>query len=156
VWDDHVFFFFFDPTFGGTAKTPAGEQSAAALLASHSAIRWTQLGAVPASTGEPLDPQSAYDGVPTPRFNGHLVYPEPWLYTRVGRKLAPGPFNGLFVVVGPPSLRLAVGHWLLLGAIVATSLAALAYGIALLLRLAEPARARQNIVVPQGVDDAAE
>lgn len=58
-------------------------------------------------------------------FNGHLIYPEPRLYTGVGEKKAPTPFNGQVTVVGGRSLRLALGHWLLEGSIAVTALALL-------------------------------
>jgi hypothetical protein len=159
VWDPHVGWIFFDPTFGGTVKTKSGEQSAAALLAAGGGLSWMQLSAVPATVGtEPLDGQRAYAGNPTPRFHGNLIYPEPWLYTRVGRKQAPGPFTGSFVVVGPPSLRLAVGHQLLLGMIVVTALLGLLCFVGLIRTLLASRRPqpRGPALLASDADDAAE
>jgi hypothetical protein len=161
VWDPHLGWIFFDPTFGGSVRTQAGEQSAAALLAAGGGLSWVQLSTVPATLGtEPLDGQRAYDGNPTPRFNGNLIYPEPWLYTRVGRKQAPGPFTGSFLVVGPPSLRLAVGHQLLLGTILVTALLGLLCFIGLVRTLLagwrpQP-RAAALLARDADADDAAE
>jgi hypothetical protein len=135
VWDHRTGWIFFDPTSGGSIKTPAGEQSAAALLAAGGGVIWLQLGKVPASPRQPLDGRITYAGNPTPRFSGNLVYPEPWLYTRTGVRLAPGPFRATFMVVGPPSLQLALGHWLIHGAIVATALSALGVFVQVVLSL---------------------
>jgi hypothetical protein len=161
VWDKRMGWVFFDPTYGGTLQTAAGEQSAAALLAARGQFVWRQLGKIPAAVGhEVLDGQDAYDGNPTPRFNGHLVYPEPWLYTRVGTKQAPGPFNGAFLVVGVPSLRLALGHWLVLGSVAATCLAMLVTVVSMArsyLQLRRAVPRPVSLPVGQGrLDDAAE
>jgi hypothetical protein len=42
-----------------------------------------------------------------------LVYPEPWLYTRVGPPLSAWPFRGRFLMVGDPTLRVGRGQMLL-------------------------------------------
>ena len=117
---------FFDPTYGGRLESQTGARSAAGLVVAAGALRWIPL-AMPASyPPQPFDGAVTFSGAPTPRFSGHIVYPEPWLYTRVGKKQAPAIFSGTFLSVGPRSLRLAWGHWLLDGSIAVTGLAFLA------------------------------
>ncbi|MBL4818141.1 MAG: transglutaminase domain-containing protein [Deltaproteobacteria bacterium] len=41
----------------------------------------------------------------------NLVYPEPWLYTRIGHRLAFWPFRGVFVIEGPLRLDVGILQW---------------------------------------------
>ncbi len=95
---------FFDPTYGGELRSPSGRRSAAALVADGGRVRWVQTGNVPVALGgETLDGAATYAGDPSPLLTGYLVYPEPWLYTRVGDKVAPWPFQASYLLVGAPS-----------------------------------------------------
>lgn len=111
---------FFDPTYGGIVTTASGARSAAAITAASAGeLRWQQLSPRPAALEpHPQDWAGLY-ARPSTRFV-HVVYPEPWLYTRVGTKQAWGPFNGRFIVAGAPVLHLTLGHTLLHAAILAT------------------------------------
>ena len=64
-----------------------------------------------------------------------VLYPEPWLYTRVGQHLAPWPFRGEFAVLERTTWQLGVGQTVLRTAVVLVSLcAALSWGLALVPR----------------------
>jgi hypothetical protein len=128
VFDPSVGWVFFDPSFGGELQTSTGGRSAAALLSAGGQFRWIQSAKV-----APLsDWQRFYAGPRAAMFKGHVVYPEPWLYTRVGSKTAPPPFQARYLVVGPPSWRLAFGRKFLLAAILSTFAALLVAGTSLI------------------------
>ena len=115
---------FIDPTYGGELESPAGGRSAAALLADGGRARWLQTGKIPSAPGsEPLDGALLYAGDPSPLLAGHLVYPEPWLYTRVGHKMAPWPFQASYLVVGAPGRSLTNRRRVLYGCISLTAVA---------------------------------
>ena len=126
VYDPEFGWIFFDPSFGGELKSSDGRFSAVALLASEGRPQWIQSAKRPDLTsGLPSDWKGLYAGATPQILRGHLIYPEPWLYTRVGPRLAPAPFRARFHVVGPRSLRLAFGRMFLHGGIVLTAMALL-------------------------------
>jgi hypothetical protein len=123
-----------DPTYRLAVEGQAGSGSAAYALGAGPDARWrinNSVRAVPA-VGPSRDTE-LYD-IARNLLSGHLIYPDPWLYTRVGQPHAPAPFQGRFVVVGPPSLRLGLAQPLLqMGALLAF-LALIASLVARLLR----------------------
>ncbi|HEY0712641.1 MAG TPA: transglutaminase domain-containing protein [Polyangia bacterium] len=118
----------FDPTYGGYFENTAGARSAAAAAFAGLPAFWQKAGAIPA--GLENAPTPAESASLAPHAVAFLSYVEPWLYTRIGEKLAPEPFNGRFVIVGPHATAMVLGHWALRGAIVFTGLALLGCGIA--------------------------
>ncbi len=100
----------FDPLFAGTVSTPAGSSAAAVISALPSSIHFQRLAQIPTSTGRNLDGQRFYQGAPDKPRATHLIYPDPWLYTRSGPRAASSPFNAQYVVAGPPSWSLGIGH----------------------------------------------
>ena len=103
VYDPAAGWVFFDPTFGGEVVATPGAVRAIPLFATAVSLQWVPSAPVPGTVGgETLDGGAQYTGA-GPVFTGHVVYPEPWLYTRVGPKLAPAPFQARFLVVGPAS-----------------------------------------------------
>lgn len=112
---------FFDPTYGGELRLSGESRSAVALIGQAEKVEWVQ-SATPVKTakGEVMNGQLAYAHGSSVLLSGHLIYPEPWLYTRVGRKLAPAPFNAKFLVIGTGSWRLAFVRRFLLVSIVLT------------------------------------
>jgi hypothetical protein len=106
VWEPAEGWSLIDPTFGGTFQGNANDTSAAAAISS-SAIAWH----ADSSWGLVGSSPTIYDrGFP---LRANVIYPDPWLYTRVGRRNAPPLFLGRYVLVGPTSLRLGTGQRLL-------------------------------------------
>jgi hypothetical protein len=105
VWDAARGWVLVDPSFRVTIEGSDGTASAAAAQASPAQVRWrlnTALHEV-VGAGSPIN-----FGNLSRLVAGHLVYPDPWLYTRVGHRSAPAPFQARFVIVGPPSFRLGI------------------------------------------------
>jgi hypothetical protein len=100
-----------DPTYA-IILHPPGLSIASAI---RHAVTFDQIARAPSNP--PGDPSEAYrDGA---LLTGHVVYPEPWLYTRVGPRVAAFPYTGHFVVVGAPTMRLGLLHRMLpIGAVV--------------------------------------
>jgi hypothetical protein len=101
VWDAPRGWVVVDPTLGGVVVDARGPisaaQAAAAPAAAHVLVRG------PAPRGAP-----PVEGMLI--FDGSVVYPEPWLYTRVGPRVAAWPFRAAFAHVGPTSWRLGAGQ----------------------------------------------
>jgi hypothetical protein len=124
VFDPNAGWIYFDPSFGGELESSHGGRSAAALLAASGRPHWLQSGKTPAVVaGKALDWRDIYAGTAPPILAGHLVYPEPWLYTRVGARTAPAPFRARFLVVGPRSWRLSFGRKFILAGLLMTATA---------------------------------
>jgi hypothetical protein len=101
-----------DPTFGGALRQVDGSAAPATLVGSGTFV-WAPLG-----ESARVDPGGLPDFYSHRQdAGGHIVYPEPWLYTRVGKRTGAWPYRGRFVVVGPPEWHLGVGHMVLAGAI---------------------------------------
>jgi hypothetical protein len=112
VWDSARGWVFIDPTHRLTIDGPPGAASAAAALGGGAETQWR----VNTIIHEVLGTRTPANTVlaDSPRLmSGRLVYPDPWLYTRVGHRAAPAPFQARFVVVGPPSFRLGIAQPLL-------------------------------------------
>jgi len=106
VWDQTRGWVLFDPTTScaysrrGRPGKPGPYLSAAEAARSPAGIVAVLLGKVPENIGDP-------GSFISPRFfAGALIYPEPWLYTRVGRRYSHWPYGGKFVNVGAVSWRL--------------------------------------------------
>jgi len=67
-------------------------------------------------------------------FQGSRVYPEPWLYLRVGQGEASWPFRGKFVVIEPGRWTLGPGQSLLRAGIIACVIAVCCSLAAMLLK----------------------
>lgn len=107
VWSGTQGWTMVDPTFGVAVGTAGGPFAAAALETPDTvALRpYSDIGAV---LHVPV--KEFYFAGRAGLFAGNVVYPDPWLYTRVGRRSAPKPFQGRFVIVGPRSLGLGLGQ----------------------------------------------
>jgi hypothetical protein len=105
----------FDPLFAGTVTASAGGSAAAVTMAGPEEIRFDRIANPPAGVGVDLDGQGFYEGIPGKPRATHLVYPEPWLYTRSGQPTAPWPFAARYVVAGPLSWSLGIGQRVLCG-----------------------------------------
>jgi hypothetical protein len=121
VFDRDKGWIFFDPTYGGEFAETRDGRSAPALRKAGGGLPWIQSSVLPvAVAGAPAVGQLGYSGTSRDLLTGSLVYPEPWLYTRVGSKLAPSPFQATFLVVGERSWQLAFGRRVLYGIILLT------------------------------------
>jgi hypothetical protein len=98
VWDGNLGWIIVDPTFGGFLTDGHKPIGALAAFRSPQKVKFVSSGRIPRNV--PLA-QSFYVPGRVEPFDGQLVYPEPWLYTRVGSPVAPWPLRGAFVRVGP-------------------------------------------------------
>jgi len=91
VFDERLGWVLIDPTFGAVFRTASGPSSAAALV-NDSDGQWTQELASPAPHAKlGFEPDTG------PR---EIAFPDPWLYTRSGKRAADWPFRGIFVHAG--------------------------------------------------------
>lgn len=100
IWDDSEGWVLFDPTTGYAFRRRGRDEKSGSYLSGEEAasspgpVEIVPLGKVPANVGDPR-------AFISPRFfAGTLVYPEPWLYTRVGERYSHWPFGGRFVKLG--------------------------------------------------------
>jgi len=83
--------------------------------------------------GEPdgwvmVDPSYGSPNRPDIRlYKGRVLYPEPWLYLRVGARSAPWPFRGAFACLGASALECGGTHDLLRLGIFASGLASVGF-----------------------------
>jgi hypothetical protein len=134
VWDPSRGWVFVDPTYRVTSAGPPGASSAAAILGAPGEARWHSNTNVREAAALRADFEVVYANLRR-LLGGHLVYPDPWLYTRVGHRSAPAPFQGRFVIVGPPSFRLGIAQPLLHIGITLTVLALVGAVLSALARL---------------------
>lgn len=120
-WDDQRGWTMFDPTYGGYFEVSDGARSLAAVALAGRTASWHQAASVPA--GLIVDREAMSSSPVYVTDIGFVSYVEPWLYTRVGPHIAPLPFNGTFVLVGPRAEAFVARHWALRAAIVGTALA---------------------------------
>lgn len=102
VWDEASGWTVVDPTAGGVVSNRRQQGSAADLLDAPANVQWKPLPSASFPPSTPREQQRYLRNV----LGGNLVYPEPWLYLRVGTRLAPRPFRGHFVNVGPTFMAL--------------------------------------------------
>jgi hypothetical protein len=102
VFDERWGWVLVDPSFGAVFRTKLGLGSAAALARGDEGGQWTQ------ELPSPLPHwQAEFEPNAGPR---EIVFPDPWLYTRSGRRAADWPFRGLFVHVGARGWRFGLGQ----------------------------------------------
>jgi hypothetical protein len=108
VWDDRFQWVVVDPTVGAVAGEGQEPKSALDLMSRPGQARWVTL------TVSPSPPLLvAVDRMLGPErrlYGGSLVYPEPWLYLRAGKKHAPWPFRGSFAYYGGNPLLFGAAH----------------------------------------------
>ena len=112
-----------DPSTGSLIGTHKGPASAAALLRYPGALQVWPRGK--ASLQEAV-PGSLYKGITGSLLQGHIVYPEPWLYLRTGTRHSFWPFRGAYTVAGTPTWHFGQGQR-------ACQLAVLSFGLLALL-----------------------
>jgi len=122
VWDDAMGWTVVDPSTGGYVTGAARRGSAVELLVDPAVIEWRPFGSAPVSTAA----SEAYRHHFQSLLAGNLLYPEPWLYLRLGKRAAPWPFRGQYARVGPAFLALGPLQELLLWAIPGLALLGLA------------------------------
>ena len=120
VWDLERGWLLFDPHFDSSYLLGDSFLSAVRLSQIQGGLRWRRL----------------MEGQPDPNmFAGATInYPEPWLYTRVGERVAHWPFRGSFAQIGPTQFRFGPAQRLAFGSGVFFGMAALLWGFWVLLR----------------------
>ena len=128
VWDDGRWRVL-DPSFAGRLESADGSTSAIDMTTApfprwrHSATRVKVPG---------VNQAEALREYEQDRLRGALIiYPEPWLYTRVGEPMASWPLRGRFVIVGARTLQVGLGQALLQAGILLTGLVGLGLGLLL-------------------------
>ncbi len=109
LWDKKYGWVLVDPSTGGVVGNRAGPCSAVALLRSPDSVQWLGGGHAPINGLSPVDLYETNYRL----FQGHLLYPEPWLYIRVGDRASYWPYRGKFVHVGPWQWKLGPGQTIL-------------------------------------------
>jgi hypothetical protein len=137
VWDAARGWVYIDPTYGLTLDGPPGGHSAATALGPPERDDWRINPTLREVPGVHTEPAILFKSLGW-LTSGHLVYPDPWLYTRVGHRAAPAPFQARFVVVGPPSFRLGIAQPLLHVGITLALIGLLGSVIAALAHLSAP------------------
>jgi hypothetical protein len=99
VWDVARSWTVVDPTTGGYLTGRASRGSAVELLAEPDGVDWQPF-AYAAGTREPVEQKRFFRRL----LAGNVLYPEPWLYLRLGGRAAPWPFRGEYARVGPAFL----------------------------------------------------
>jgi hypothetical protein len=141
IWDQARGWRVMDPSFAGLPVSPDGKTSAVDLTLPPFP-HWQREPALRMVEG--VDQQQALLAYGEEHLRGaRVVYPDPWLYTRVGSDSARFPFLGRFVLVGPRALSLGIGQPLLQAGIVLSVAAWLAVAARLLWRI----RSRQRVAV---------
>jgi hypothetical protein len=100
-----------DPSFAGHLEAADGKTSALDMK-SPPFPRWR-----PVAERVPVagvnQAQALHDYAERRLQEALIIYPEPWLYTRVGPPLSAWPFTGRFLLVGDPSIWVGRGQVLL-------------------------------------------
>ena len=94
-----------DPSIAGFVATANGGTSVVEITRPDAHPHWRPDGRLKQASGVP--PSAIDEEYAQGRLSGRsIVFPEPWLYTRVGPRLSMRPFNGHFLVTGSTSVRL--------------------------------------------------
>jgi hypothetical protein len=112
---------FIDPTYGFLIDSPMGH-AALDALAAPGQVHWQFDPAMRPAVALPRT-EAAQQANADRLISGDIVYPDPWLYTRVGRPSAPPPFQGRFLMVGRRTMELGIGQPLLQGGSALSALA---------------------------------
>jgi hypothetical protein len=117
VWDDSLGWAVVDPSSGGYV-VGASSRAAIDLLAQPASVDWRPFGFTKANDAEVAQQNVHFRQL----LAGNVLYPEPWLYLRVGERIAPWPFRGEYARVGAPFLTLGPLQHFLFWAIPAIAL----------------------------------
>ena len=102
VWDVARGWTVVDPLSGGLVTGASSRSAAADLLAQPASVEWQPFSFTRAGAIERAQQTEHYRRL----LCGNVLYPEPWLYLRVGEHVAPWPFRGEYARVGPAFLTL--------------------------------------------------
>jgi len=134
VWDDTRGWIVVDPSGGGFLIGTSARSAAADLLAHPASVEWQPFGFAAGGVAERTARKHQFQRL----LSGNVLYPEPWLYLRVGQRAAPWPFRGEYARVGPAFLTVGPLQELLFWAIPGLGLLGLAL-VAMGLRRSVPA-----------------
>lgn len=138
VWDDAVGWTVVDPSHGGYLTGAGRHVAAAELLASPASVQWMAFEPQASPAAESERQERYFRSLLT----GNVLYPEPWLYLRVGARVAPWPFRGHYARVGPSRFLLGPAQQFLAVAIPALLLLGVA---AVLTGRRRPASVRRTV-----------
>jgi hypothetical protein len=148
VWDEMLGWTLVDPSSGGFVTGSTNHASAVDLLADPKLVQWRPFGE--ASSAEVEANRRHFQGL----LRGNAVYPEPWLYLRLGERVAPWPWHGSYASVGPSYFPLGPAQRALSWAIPTIAVAGLLL-IALAWRHRASARVAKTSRVPTEVESLA-
>jgi hypothetical protein len=102
-----------DPTFGRFLRSHRGAPNAWALVVGEQRLEWIATGETPLGIGDP-SPLGGWT-------HGTVIYPDPWLYLRIGDSRATWLYRGLYVVLRPAHLAIGPAQAFLAPVIVVSS-----------------------------------
>jgi len=105
TWTEEERWQLFDPSFGRVLRSGGRAASALDLVSGKTPVEWVEVGKRPSGVTTRRPPE-AWTG-------GTVVYPEPWLYLRIGRGSAPWPYRGRYVALMPASPAIGLRQRLL-------------------------------------------
>lgn len=111
VFDEERGWIMVDPTYGGLAGDANGPGAALALSGSPERVVFYPRGVAPSpfESIEVAEVEAIYRAV----LPAAVVYPEPWLYLRVGERHAPWPFRGTYLQTGASTFAIGrAQRWL--------------------------------------------
>lgn len=101
VWDEARGWVVVDPSSGGFLIGGPSRTSAVDLRANAPSVEWLPFAVTASSTAKRTAETRRFRSL----LAGNVLYPEPWLYLRLGERVAPWPFRGEYARVGPAFLR---------------------------------------------------
>jgi hypothetical protein len=103
VWDDSLGWVVVDPSTDGYVVSARGPALAIDLLTNRENLEWKAFDHISPSPSEIESMRLYFRHI----LSGSLLYPEPWLYLRLGPRVGSWPTRGQYVRAGP--MRLTLG-----------------------------------------------
>ena len=151
VWDDALGWTVVDPSSGGYVIGPSS-RAAIDLLAQPASLEWRPFGFTKAAEAEVAHQKEHFRHL----LAGNVLYPEPWLYLRIGERIAPWPFRGEYARIGAPFLTLGPLQHFLFWMIPAVALLGVALCATSWMRPAPEREAALEKTIPPGVPQVSE
>jgi hypothetical protein len=104
VWDESLGWVVVDPSTDGYLVARGGPAPAIDLLERRESLEFRGLGPIAPPGSETQATRLDFQRLLT----GNLLYPEPWLYLRLGPRVGPWPTRGQYVRAGPAYLTLGL------------------------------------------------
>jgi len=107
VWDEAYGWVLVDPYYDCIIGTESGYFCATSALGAEYFVKWKK------DKYSHIVREDDKDGLYRRLFKGVLIYPEPWLYLRTGKRYCNWPFKGKFIIVGLWHWQFGIGQQLL-------------------------------------------